>query len=238
MYGHELADVYESIYRSRGKDWSDEAAQVHALIRERNPSAQSLLDVACGTGAHLASLVPHFVESAGLEISEAMRERAGRRLPGVPVHAGDMRDFDLARTFDAVTCMFCSIGYLSTVEDMRNAIGAMARHLSPGGVLVIEPWWFPERFIEGYVAGDLAQEKGRTITRVSHSVRHGRTTVMEVRFTVGDASGIRDFTEVDLLSLFTREEYEDAFRDAGCRVEYLEGPPTGRGLFVGVREGR
>ncbi|MFC7330959.1 class I SAM-dependent methyltransferase [Marinactinospora rubrisoli] len=235
MYGQELAEVYELIYRSRGKDWAAEAHDVTKIIRSRLPEADSLLDVACGTGAHLAAFGEEFGHVQGLEIAEPMRRLARRRLPGTTISPGDMRDFDLGRRFDAVCCMFCAIGYLGTVAEMRSAVAAMARHLPVDGVLVVEPWWFPEQFIEGYVAGDLAQDNGRTVARMSHSTRRGNATHMEVRFLVGDAGGIREFTEIDVLTLFTREEYISAFSAAGCDVEYLEGGPTGRGLFVGVR---
>ncbi|MFH8463675.1 class I SAM-dependent methyltransferase [Streptomyces sp. NPDC017991] len=236
MYGRELADVYEAIYRSRGKDWGEEAADVSRLIAERRPGADSLLDVACGTGAHLSVFGTLFEVAEGLEIAEPMRRLAEQRLPGTTVHPGDMRDFSLGRTYTAVSCMFCAIGYLETLDDMRAAVRSMAAHLEPGGVLVVEPWWFPENFIEGYVAGDLAREEHRTVARISHTTRKGRATRMEVRFTVGDATGIQQFTEIDVLHLFTREEYVSAFTDAGCSVEFLEDGPTGRGLFVGIRE--
>jgi dTDP-3-amino-3,4,6-trideoxy-alpha-D-glucopyranose N,N-dimethyltransferase len=236
MYSAELADVYEEIYQSRGKDWTAECALIDQVVRAHNPHARSLLDVACGTGAHLAAFGQFFPQVEGVEVAEAMRERAMRRLPGVPIHAADMRDFDLGDKFDAVVCMFCSIAYVSGVEDMRAAVRCMSRHLAPGAPLVIEPWWFPEQFIEGYVAGDLSHAGGRTVARISHSTLEGRATRMEVHFMVGDASGVRRFVEIDHLTLFTREEYEAAYRDAGCSVEFRPGPPTGRGLFVGVRD--
>lgn len=236
MYGQQLADVYEAIYRSRGKDWSEEADYVSSLIRSRRETASSLLDVACGTGAHLQAFGERFADVSGLEVAPAMRNLAVRRLPDTTVYDGDMRDFALGRVFDAVTCMFCSIAYLSTVAEMRSAIAAMVHHVPLGGVVVVEPWWFPEHFIDGYVAGDLSQEEGRTITRVSYSTCRGNTTVMQVHFTVADASGIQEFTEVDLLTLFAREDYVRAFEAAGCRVEFLEGAPTGRGVFIGVRQ--
>jgi SAM-dependent methyltransferase len=236
MYSADLADVYEEIYQSRGKDWTAEGVLVDKIVRTHLPAARSLLDVACGTGAHLEAFGRFFDHTTGLEIAPAMRERAMRRLPGVPIHAGDMRDFDLGTTFDAVVCMFCSIAYLDTVEEMRAAVRSMSRHLAPGAPLVVEPWWFPEQFIEGYVAGDMAGVNGRTVARISHSTLDGRATRMEVRFLVGDATGIREFVEIDRLTLFTREEYEAAFRDAGCSVQFHPGPPTGRGLFVGTRD--
>jgi SAM-dependent methyltransferase len=235
MYGHQLADVYEAIYRSRGKDWAAEAADATRLIRARFPAADSLLDVGCGTGAHLETFGTLFRHTEGLELSEAMREVAVKRLPGVPLHAGTMSDFSLGRKFDAVVCMFTAIGYLTSLPEMRSAVRCMAQHLVPGGVLVTEPWWFPERFIDGYVAGDLAREADRTIARISHSTRRGRTTRMEVKFLVGDAAGITEFTEIDLLTLFTRDEYLAAFADAGCPAEFLSSDWTSRGLFIGQR---
>jgi SAM-dependent methyltransferase len=192
--------------------------------------------VACGTGAHLATFQRSFAHVEGLEIAPAMRERAIHRLPAVTIHDGDMRGFDIGRTFDAVTCLFTAINYLETVADMRDAVRSMVRHVVPGGVLAIEPWWFPEKFIEGFVGGDLVREEGRTVARVSHSTKHGRAARMEVRWVVGDATGIREFTEFEVFTLFSREEFLAAIEDAGCAVEYQDGWLTGRGLFVGVRK--
>jgi dTDP-3-amino-3,4,6-trideoxy-alpha-D-glucopyranose N,N-dimethyltransferase len=243
MYGAELAKVYETVYRSRGKDWAAEAVHVAALIRTRFPSAQSLLDVACGTGAHLAGFDELFDHTEGLELSAAMRAVAAQQLPGVPVHDGDMRKFDLGRTFDAVSCMFTAISYTGGLADMRAAVRRMAQHLVPGGVLVIEPWWFPEKFIEGYVAGEVVRDGDRTIARVSHSTLEENVTRLEVRYLVGSPTGIIQFTEVDHLTLFTKEEYLGAFTDADCTAEFIEPDPNGqdviiprgRGLFVGTR---
>lgn len=243
MYGAELAEVYEAVYRSRGKDWGAEAAHVADLVRSRFPGANSVLDVACGTGAHLATFDELFDHAEGLEMSSAMREVAARQLPGVTVHEGDMRKFDLGRRFDAVSCLFTAIAYAGDLSDMRSAIRCMAEHLVPGGIMVVEPWWFPEKFIEGYVSGEVLEDGGRTIARVSHSTREGDVTRLEVRYLVGSSTGISQFTEVDRLTLFTEEEYLAAFADAGCPAEFI-GPdpegrdviiPRGRGLFVGTR---
>ncbi|MFE1174100.1 class I SAM-dependent DNA methyltransferase [Streptomyces sp. NPDC058773] len=236
MFTEHHADVFESIYRSRGKDWRQEAKDISGQILARVPRAGSLLDVACGTGAHLTHFREDFADTAGVELAEPMLELARKRLTGTPLHHGDMRAFDLGRAFDAVVCMFCSIGYLDNASEMRDAIAAMARHVNPGGVLVIEPWWFPEQFIDGYVAGDLSREKDRTITRVSHSIRQGDKSRMELRYVVGEPSGITEFTEIELLSLWPKDAYLAAFEDAGCPAEYLEGGPTGRGLFIGTRQ--
>lgn len=235
MYDAELADVYDAIYEGRGKDYRAEATAVASLIRERHASAGSLLDVACGTGSHLRFFAGLFAHVEGLELSEDMLGVARERMPAVALHQGDMRDFVLDRSFDAVTCMFSSIAYMRDDDELAAAIGAMAAHLVPGGVLLIEPWWFPESFIPGYVAGDVVTVAGRTLARVSRTVREGEASVMEAHYVVADAeSSVRHFTVTHVNTLFTREQYEDAFSAAGLTVDYIKEGPSGRGLFAGT----
>lgn len=235
VYSTEHAEIYDFIHAARGRDWSAEADVITRLIRERSPEAGSLLDVACGTGAHLERFAEHFGTVAGVELSPEMRRTATNRVPAARVHEGDMRQFELGRTFDAVLCMCFSLGYMSTVEELRRSVAVLVRHLAPGGVLVAEPWWFPEQFIDGFISASLAQEEGRAISRLSHSVRDGSVSRMTVRYTVAETTGIREFTEYETYSLFTREEYLDAFGQAGCEVEFLPDWPNGRGLFIAVR---
>ncbi|MFD0534547.1 class I SAM-dependent methyltransferase [Actinomadura luteofluorescens] len=104
-YGAAHAELYDPVFRSRGKDFAGEAEGLNRLVRSRFPGARTLLDVACGTGAHLEHLAGYFDHVEGLDHSPAMREVARGRLPGVAVHGGDMRDFELHRTFDVVICM-------------------------------------------------------------------------------------------------------------------------------------
>ncbi|MCN9244371.1 class I SAM-dependent methyltransferase [Streptomyces sp. RY43-2] len=235
MYEVDHADVYDLFYLGRGKDYAAEAAAMAELVRSRTPGAASLLDVACGTGTHLEHFVAQFAEAEGLELSADMLRHARSRIPDVRLHQEDMRDFRLGRTFDAVVSMFSSVGYLRTTAELDGTLRTFAAHLAPGGVVVVEPWWFPETFIEGWVSADVVRKDDRTVARVSHSVREGNATRLEEHFTVADSGlGIRHFSEVHLITLFHQGEYEKAFETAGLRVEYLEGGPSGRGLFVGV----
>ena len=235
MFGPEHAPFYELTLRSRGKDFDTEARDVARRIRRLRPSARSLLDVACGTGAHLQTLRSIFDHVEGLEIAPAMCERARRRLPGVTIHQEDMRAFELDRTFDAVTALGVGLGFLATVDDLRLAVSNMADHVEPGGVLVAEPWWLPDRYVDRYVGSDLVHDGDRVLARVSHTERRDGVAHMEARWLVGDPGGLRSFTTTDAFTLFSRADYDDAFDRAGCDVGYEESWLTGRGLFVGVR---
>ncbi|WNM31387.1 class I SAM-dependent methyltransferase [Streptomyces sp. Li-HN-5-11] len=236
MYGTEQADIFELMHKSRGKDYRAEAEEVARRARLRKPDADSLLDVACGTGAHLRHFAELFGHVEGLELSEPMLAMARKRLPArSAVHSGDMRAFRLGRTFDVVTCMFGSIGYAATTAELDAILRCFAAHLVPGGVVAVDPWWFAETFQDGYVAGHVARTDGRTVARVSHSTREGDTCAMRVHYLVADArTGVRHVLEEHTISLFTREQYETAFAAAGLSVEYVAGLNAGRGLFVGT----
>lgn len=84
----------------------------------------------------------------------------------------------------------------------------------------------------------MVTEGRRTIARVSHSVRDGGASRVQVRFLVAEPdTGIRPLSEDYRITLFERAEYEDAFTRAGCAVRYAEDAGGfGRGLFVGVRD--
>jgi SAM-dependent methyltransferase len=236
MYGADLAEVFELIHRGRGKDYLAEATEVAKQVRSRRAEAACLLDVACGTGSHLKAFATLFDHVEGLEISEPFLRIAKANVPAAVLHLGDMRDFDLGRTFDAISCMFGSIGYVATTDELTATLGRFAHHLVPGGVVAIDPWWFLETYTEGYVSGSVIEVDGRTIARVSHSTLEGQASRMDVHYVVADpASGARHFVENHLITLFTRAQYEAAFATAGFDIEYIGGLHSGRGLFVGVR---
>lgn len=232
------ADAYDLIYDGLGKDYRREAAEVAALVRARRPEARTLLDVACGTGAHLLHLRDDFAVE-GIELSAHMADRARGRLPGVAIHEGDMRLFDLDRRFDVVTCLFSSIGYTRTPEDLARALAAMTRHLEPGGVLVVDAWLTPEAWTDGHVGAEAATEPGRAVARTDRSWRMGRTSVLEMTWVVTTAAGTDTFTERHELGLFTTEETRASVEGAGLvEVKELPGAVAGeRSRWVASRPG-
>jgi len=225
------ARIYDAVYS--WKDYPREAERVHELVQARKPGAETLLDVACGTGAHLAGL-RRWYRCEGLDLDGELLAVARERLPDVPLHRGDMRDFDLGRSFDAVTCLFSSIGYVLTVEALEAAVASMARHLEPGGVLVVEPWLAPEAVVVPHVGAVFVDEPELKIARVNTIEVDGRRSSFEFQYLVGTPAGVEHFTERHELGLFTREEHLAAFRAAGLAVEHDEEGLMGRGLYVGV----
>jgi SAM-dependent methyltransferase len=229
VYDEKLADVYDTVTQAR-KDYAAEARSLVALVRARCPGATSLLDVACGTGEHLMHLRAEFADIVGVDIAPAMLAAARAKLPDVPLHHADMRTLDLGRRFDVVCCLFSAIGYVGGVDELRAAAARLLAHLEPGGVVIVEPWVTPDDWREGHVNAQSVTGDRRTVLRMSHSRSTGRVSHVDMHYLVGDADGVRYFLDKHELTLFTRDEYLDAF--AGARPEWIDGGPTGRGLLV------
>jgi SAM-dependent methyltransferase len=224
------ARLYDAIYGSI-RDYPREAAELDRLIQERRPGARTLLDVACGTGAHLEHLAGRY-HVAGLDLDAEMLAVARERLPQASFHQGDMADFDLGRSFDAVVCMFSSIGYVRTEERLGSALAAMARHLQPGGVLVVEPWLSPDVWQDRHVGGVFVDEPKLKIARMNAARRDGDVSVVDFHYLVATPAGVEHFTELHELGLFTVEQHLAAFRAAGLEAEHDPEGPMGRGLYV------
>lgn len=114
----------------------DGAHYLH-LLRRYHPMARSLLEIGCGTGAHLAPLVEHYAVT-GLDLSRTMLRYARRRLPGVKFHRQNMAGFKLDASFDAVICPFDSINHLLKFADWVRTFKAAKRHLNAKGVFIFD----------------------------------------------------------------------------------------------------
>ena len=229
----QTARYYDKIYGF--KDYQAEAQAIAGLVRANLRSGGSrLLDVACGTCQHLEHLKEHF-QVEGLDLDDELLALARQRCPGVPFHQGDMTDFDLGRRFDVVTCLFSSIGYVRTVENLVRAVDCMARHAVPGGLVLVEPWFTPEAWRPGTVHGLFVDEPDLKIARVNTSLARGRLSYFDFHYLIGTPEGTEHAVEHHELGLFEQEEMVAAFQAAGLTVSYDEEGLTGRGLYLGRR---
>jgi SAM-dependent methyltransferase len=108
-----------------------------------------VLEIGCGTGRVLLPTARAGIEIHGLDNSRPMldvlRENATRESAEVQkritLHAGDMRDFRLRRTFPLVTIPFRPLQHMFTVADQVAALKSAAAHVAQGGILAFDVFY-------------------------------------------------------------------------------------------------
>ncbi len=229
----ESTELYDFIY-SEFKDFEAEASRVAGMLREKCPTAKRLLDVGCGTGRHAAALTDgHGFEVDGLDIESGFLEVARKRCPNGKFFRGDMASFDLGDSYDAVLCLFSSIGYIRTPDRLALTARSIRRHVAPGGIAIIEPWFTPDTFKAGSVHMHTVDREALKISRVSRSEIRDGISWLEFQYLIAEPREIRHLREVHELGLFTEEEMMAALQTGGFGdVEFDPEGLTGRGLYL------
>jgi SAM-dependent methyltransferase len=228
------ARYYDALYAF--KDYAAEADSLARLADAARPGARTLLDIACGSGRHLEQFARRF-EVAGVDLDPNLLAIAAARLPGVPLHRGDMRDFALGRRFDLATCLFSSIAFMRDEAMLRDAFATFAAHLEPGGLLFVEPWFGPDTFWADTITSRSLDDAGLKIAWMYTSRRDGGLSILDNHFLVGTAAGIERLHDRHVLGLFTDGQYRAALRAAGFDVERIQDQTWKRGLYVARKTG-
>ena len=139
-YG-QIAPIYDILmsevdYRS----WAEYVLKL--LERAGAKPGQSLLDLACGTGAMTLLLAQAGYQSSGLDLSPEMleiaRRKAAEQKKEMEFFQGDLRTFKTGSNYNVITCFFDSVNYLLTPEDVAACFSSVHRALEPGGAFVFD----------------------------------------------------------------------------------------------------
>ena len=174
------------------------------------PPGARVLDLACGWGRHAIALAAAGFQVTGLDHSDtlltAAREDAAAAGVEVEWVQGDMRQLRWSGEFDAVLCLFSSLGFFLSDEDDLAVLRGVREALRPAGVFLLETmhrdhvvggyaerdWWETEDGATVWVERELDAVEGvtREWTRWSRGRRSGEK-YHELR--------IRNATEWDVL---------------------------------------
>jgi SAM-dependent methyltransferase len=227
----ESAELYDAIYHF--KNYQREGERLRKLIGRLVPGARTLLDVGCGTGEHARFLKQYYAVD-GIDLNSRYLEAARTKNPAGKYRCSDMTDFDLGSSYDVVTCLFSAIAYVKTIERVERAILSMARHVRPGGALLVEPWFPPDRWKPEALSINTGETQEGLVCRMALSRRHGSLSVISLHYLHGTRGGVRYYTEQLELGLFTGEEMVRAFSRAEMRADYEPEGLIGRGLYIGT----
>jgi SAM-dependent methyltransferase len=128
-----FATFYDQIMGDRTVD----VQRIREYIRRYLPSADSLLELGCGTGAVLAEFAPDLMIT-GVDRSPDMLAVAAGRVPRARLVESDITAFDLGAQFDVVICIFDTLNHLPSFEAWLALFDRVHEHLAPGGIFAFD----------------------------------------------------------------------------------------------------
>jgi ubiquinone/menaquinone biosynthesis C-methylase UbiE len=136
MYNSRVeTDIYDILYRNHYKR---HVSVFDRLIRQHKLSDNKLLDMCCGTGAHLNIYKQLGYDVTGVDLSEAMVDKAKKNVESATIVQGDMRLFLPEKKYDAITCHSFSILHNINIDDMTATFINFFNILQKNGVLVFD----------------------------------------------------------------------------------------------------
>lgn len=216
----------------------DEDVDLYRMLAEQ--AEGPVLELGCGTGRVAASLAEAGFEVVGVDVSPAMLEVARERAEHVPpgrlaLVEDDVRTLDLGRRFPLVLAPLGSMQHMERDEDVLAAFEAVALHLEPDGLAVID--------VEAPHPDDFSSGTRPLIEHWTRDTAGGGQVTKLVAAEADPAAGLRHITfhydaqEPDgalrrtthrfALRVFTPGELAFAARAAGLRLVGLDGDYAG-----------
>jgi len=125
-------DAYDATYERRAAAGEDVHGEATFVMRF---APASVLDAGCGTGRVGRELARRDVEVVGVDIDGEMLGTARRAAPDIDWQLADLATVDLGREFDAIVMAGNVMIFLEPGTE-GAALANLARHFSPGGVLI------------------------------------------------------------------------------------------------------
>ncbi len=193
----DVAEVYDSLmavvpYRH----W---VSYVERIWDRFEYCAATVLDLACGTGNVALELERRGYQVTGVDNSAAMlRQARAKPARSARFLLQDARSLHLPELFDACVCLFDSLNYLLTPEDLGAALAGVSRSLRRHGLFV-----FDVNTIRALERGMFTQEghgADPSLSYVWRSEYDPETQLCRIamRFQVQTPTGTREFHETHL----------------------------------------
>ncbi len=124
-------------------DYPAWVSYIEAILTLNKIKEKTILDLACGTGVCLELWWQKGYNIIGLDNSIAMLEVCKKRLSQISNGSiylinGDMRNFVFAKRLPIITCLYDSLNYLLTEEDLLSCFQNVREALDNNGIFIFD----------------------------------------------------------------------------------------------------
>jgi SAM-dependent methyltransferase len=221
-----IYDQYAQLYDDSGQiAFSLKMIPYLDELLQRHPApGRAMLDLACGTGTVALSFAQQGWQVYGVDASAGMldqarqkAEQAGQKLV---LSQQDMRHFVLPCPVALVTCLYDSLNYMLTLDDLQQVFQRVAQALTPGGVFLgdmntqvtLEQVWGNNTFF-------VEDEDMAVVMRSHYEPLTGLSTVDIVGFVRQEDGLYSRFDEHHAEVAYPNARVRHALQEAGLQVE-------------------
>ena len=233
LYG-ELSSWFHLL--SDPADYAEEAEFARGLMVETcSARPETLLELGSGGGNNALHLKAHF-KLMLVDLSTGMLDLSRTINPDCEHMQGDMKTLRLGRTFDMVL-IHDAIMYMTSEDDLRQAIETAFAHCKPGGAALFMPDVIRETFVSLTAHGghDSTGGDGRAIRYIEWTFdpKPGDTTyTVDFAYLLREKNGpVRVVHDTHVFGIFLRETWLRLLREAGFEPRAVA-DPWGREVFV------
>ncbi|WP_069131262.1 class I SAM-dependent DNA methyltransferase [Rhodohalobacter halophilus] len=136
-----LADIYDDVMVEVDYEtWTD---YIDEIIYQFHPDAETVLELACGTGTmalSLEELADYRITATdgSVEMIEVAKRKADATFSNVQFLSRNFLDLRLDQTFDVVFMVFDSLNYLHDENDILKLHDEVRKVLNPGGIFIYD----------------------------------------------------------------------------------------------------
>ncbi len=220
QYG-DYAQVYD---RSGQLAFSLKMIRYLRTLLERHPvEGRRLLELACGTGTVAVAMAREGWHVHGVDGSDGMlaeaRTKAAEAGVEIALSRQDMRTFSLPERVDLATCMYDSLNYMLTSDDLLAVFRRVYATLEPGGLFLFD---MNTAYALAVLWDDevhLSDDEDMTV--IFDSQYEGQRQRVTVRATVFERQGAlyRKIQEEHTEQAYPPEQVATLLTDAGFCVE-------------------
>jgi SAM-dependent methyltransferase len=219
------------------EDYADEAAFFGQVLSEAGlPASPSLLELGSGGGSNALHLKKRFAEVTLTDLSPQMLAISRVLNPEREHLEGDMRTLRLGRAYDVVF-VHDAIEYMTTPQDLSQAIQTAFIHCKPGGIALFVPDNVRETFQPSTEhAGRDGDGRALRYLEWSHDPDENDTTyTTEYVFLLREGDQpTRVEHEQHICGLFGRGEWLRLLQEVGFQPQIVR-DEYGRDVFVARR---
>jgi SAM-dependent methyltransferase len=223
------------------EEYAGEAAFYReTLIEASRRPVRTVLELGSGGGNNASHLKHHFKMTL-VDISESMLDISRGLNPECEHLRGDMRNVRLGRQFDAVF-IHDAVSYLTTEDDLAQAIETAFLHCLPGGVALFAPDHTRETYqLSTSHGGKDKGERGlRYLEWVWDPDPDDTTYIMDMVYLMRKGRDVRCQGDRHVMGLFSDDKWRQLINDAGFTARAAEYkadhyPPMGTRVFLGMK---